>query len=88
MRVSYLKPKRQEQLSFCILEAQITWVLVRLSGRNWRKGREGIWIHTSGIDNFLPPGKRGVLKGEKKSFDDWEMVGECLSLLGRHSFSR
>lgn len=51
--------------------------------RGLEKGKGGIWIHTSGIDILLPPGPRGGLKGENKVFDDWEGVGECLSLPGK-----
>lgn len=51
--------------------------------RGLERGKGGVWIHTSGTDILLPPGPKGGLKGEKKLYDDWDGIGECLSLPGK-----
>lgn len=50
--------------------------------RGLKKGKGGIWIHTSGTDILLPPGEKGGLEGEQKVYDDWDGVSDCLALPG------
>lgn len=46
------------------------------------KGKGGVWIHASGTDILLPPGKRGGLSGDEVVYDDWDGIGDCITIPG------
>jgi hypothetical protein len=50
--------------------------------RGLEMGKGGIWVHTSGTNILLDPSEKKDLEREKKIFDDWDGVSECLSLPG------
>jgi hypothetical protein len=52
-------------------------------GLEKRKG--GVWIHASGTDILLPPGKRGGLSSKEKLYNDWDGVEDCVTLPGTSS---
>ncbi|KAH8587378.1 hypothetical protein B0O99DRAFT_733673 [Bisporella sp. PMI_857] len=49
------------------------------------KGKGGIWVHASGTDILLPPAKEGSLSKKKEVYDDWDGVGDCITIPETHS---